>query len=316
MQPEIDESVIWSQLEQLRPVHEETKLQQLINAYFASVRYCTLDAPLQHTCSAECNWHRLSDEHYICKQSGNAHICTPKLCKHRAQKQGFQVPLLQLNKEDKLTQEAGVWVKAPESNSICTLTGEIREQVDHNPYEQEPIKPQTKEKKFAGERSKQQDANRLEATRLARQYYGAEFQQTCVLFVVHICLRIWNALHPAAAVLEATTARKCLPVCRFKVCLYFCPLLKKLLQDFCLVIFYDLSVGWSCQVNKGETVRVIPKLATILPANVKLPAIVSTPGLRKSTNNSKAVHTKIIELDATTLRDLADDFASLDVQTT
>jgi hypothetical protein len=125
----------WAQLEQHQESRKETHLQVLVRAYTVASTFNLTEPGLQHTCSRDCDFVALPEtDWFLCKSSGNRHVCTTQECKFRSDSNsvGVRIPKMQLNKEDK-TQETTLWLHQPDRESTCTLTSFVRETTDMVP---------------------------------------------------------------------------------------------------------------------------------------------------------------------------------------
>jgi hypothetical protein len=276
--PDLD--AIWSQI--TPPKKEQTRLDRLLAAYTLAKEQCdlTIAAPLQHKCTQEaCNWLKHGDDWYICKASGNLHVCTPQECKFRSDIHGVRVPVLHLNKGD----ADSAWLHQPERHSVCTLTGLVCEAVDFVDEEAwRQDQPRTGLHSKAVDAKLDKGAQQHDAAlTFARNFYGAECKH-CIN-VVHICCRLWRAL------LNSTGK----PVCNFR--------------EYCLVVFKDLYQGWNVKTGADEYLWIIPKATFEMPDKMRL----NDREFYYQVKNAKLVHTAIIGLALDVLRELHREFATL-----
>jgi hypothetical protein len=231
---------------------------------------------LQHKCSqAECSWQKVFDDWYICKASGNLHICTPRECKFRADSSGVHVPVLHLNKGD----AESMWLHQPERHSVCTLTGLVCEAVDfvdEESWKRERPKTGMMHSKATDLKIDKTAERRDAALKLARTYCGSGSKQCGV--VAHICTRLWHVIHMLPLQIKQ--------ICKF--------------EEFCLVVFKDLCQGWTINTKTRGCLWIVPK------ANFQMPKEIPY-----SIKNVKLIHTTLSKLNQDTLAELHREFAAL-----
>ncbi len=280
--PPINEEEIWSQIQPSTDAKPQTTLDKLLFAYTTLSRQKrpeVVKAPLQHKCSqADCSWIKVFDDWFICKASGNLHVCSPRECKARADVSGVRVPVLHLNKGD----AESMWLHQPERYSVCTLTGLVCETVDF--VDEEAWKHERPKSGLLHSKAdltkidkgaKQYDA----ALTIARKYYGPIGNKQCEQ-VAQICTRLWYVLHHKAQPIKQ--------ICKF--------------EEFCLVVIKDLYEGWNVNTTQHGRLWVVPK------ATFKMPGQQLN---HYNIINVKLIHTTLSRLNPDTLQELHREFAAL-----
>ena len=273
----VDEQSVWSQLEsqtKQQQHHHSRALTALLELQRRQLTF--VSNALQHKCDVYCEW--IDDvsppDWFICKTSGNVHICTPKECKYRSREQGIRLPVLQLNKEDK-TQESSIWLREPERDTVCTLTGRVREMVE---FAREKDQPQsagkTHEKRKQEAKVDKLDKYDGEAQQLAEKFYGKEVATARVRKIVStICLRLWTML---------PTEPRC---CKF--------------DELCRVVLKDLYTGWSVRASNGEMLAIIPQF---IPEGAPDITRLDDGRFRWNITHVKSLHTNLTSVGEEALR--------------
>jgi len=259
-----------------------------------------VDAPLQHTCDEMCAWvrHEKHSELFICHASQAVHECTLKLCQFRS---------------DAGPKARGSHHHVDEGNSVCMLTGFIREPVEFARPEFGTIDGESTEMKKIHNKPK----SAASALHLAYEEQHEIAQKILkVLFanalhtppeglfrdIATICVRLWRLVRTKNNRMLDKTA-----VCKF--------------PDLCLIILADMKMnGVRVTKQAGDSKSAIVVVPPHKHVREWLPP---TSALCKYTdpttnqpftwqiNNSKCLHTAIASLDRSEQQLLANEIRLL-----